>query len=178
MPMSTTPEATPVAMPIVAAFSEGRAADVPAGVVVAAACAVSVLEGRVCIVDVGSSFTVVDGVGVGVEVVVAVVEDGVVDDDVGIEGELVGRVCVRDEVPPAPKMLCVRLLIPDPNGSMMSEYSDCIGAARLLGSAEIRTSRALVGDGCLSPSVVAPNPVAEAGSDPESAPTCPIAVSR
>lgn len=66
-------------------------------------------------------------------------------------------------------MAFVTLLTADPMGSMISEYSDRIELAMLLGSADIRTSSAFVGVG---------SSTTDAGSDPESAPTWPIAVKR
>ena len=166
-----------MAMPIVAAFSEGLAAETGPRVVVALAGAVSVSEGRVSMVDMGSSAVVVGG-GSGVGVVEVVSEVEVEVRDVLVVVGLVvwgGRVC--DVRSPAPKMSFVKLLKADPIGSMMSEYSDWIGAAMLLGSADMRTSSAFVADGA-SVSVAPPKPVADAGFEPESAPTWPIALSR
>lgn len=143
------------------------------------------MEGRVCIVDIGSSVDEGGG-GKAVEVVVGVV---VVVRDCDVEvrevvvkgvfdaGVLVGRVPERVVLSPPPKRSLVRRLMPELSGSMMSEYSDCMGAATLIGSAEMSTSSALVGSAGEF-AVVGLRSVAEAVSDPESAPTWPMAPRR
>lgn len=163
-------------MPIVEAFSEGWAA-VGASLLVAAGDAPSVSEGRVCIVDIGSLMDEGGG-GKGLRVVgvVAVVREAVVE-GVFDAGVLVGRVRVRDVLSPAPKMPLVRRLISELSGSIMSEYSDCIGAAMLVGSAEMSMSSAFVASAG-SFAVVCLRSVAEAGLDPESAPTWLMALRR
>ena len=172
-----------MAMPIVEAFSEGLAA-VGASGLVASVGAPSVLEGRVCRVDVGSSVVVGGGSGVGVVVeVVVVVSEGdvevrdVVVDGVFVAGVRVGLVRVWDVLAPAPIMSLVRRFIPEFRGSMMSEYSDCMGAAMLVGSAEISISSAFVGPAA-SFAVVGLRSVAEAESEPDSVPTWRMAVRR
>lgn len=111
--------------------------------------AASVSEGRVIMVVIGPSSVVVGGGG-GVGVVVGVVEvvrdvEVEVKDALVVEGVFVAGVRVRDVRMPAPKMSLVRLSIPDPIGTRISENSDWIGAARLLGRAENRMSSAFVG---------------------------------
>lgn len=162
-------------MPATGALAEGFDA-VGAAVVVALAGEESVSEGLVCIVE-GGPWSAVVGGGRGAGVVVVSDDEVEVRDGLFTEGLVVGTRRVRVVRSPPPKMSLVKLLTPDPMVSKTSEYSDCIGAARLLGNAEASMSSTFVVTGPSSAVAVCMS-VADAGFDPESAPTWPIAVSR